>query len=231
MSCELFLVNYDLFESIGILVLVIVFQFAIYPTVSQFIGRTTESDSMKRACRYTKEFIEGLLIKPVSKKGVIISIGTILLLDFLYVLLSPTSQFGLRPEISVFTSVFFHPVWEELFYRGILLGGLIAITKLGYNLIEKLLKIPHKKFKPIYGIMTIIYILLTAYLFGLSHNALLQFYQGLLFAYLFVGDYLQRQFGINKKILHSENNIILPIIAHATHNTIIAIIVCLNITF
>ena len=153
------------------------------------------------------EFAEGFKLKKVPAKTILLSIVSIIALDILYVTLYPSGQLN-TPPFSIISTTILHPIVEEFIYRGLYFGVMVLVINTG----AIILHLPAEIKKP----LIILPITIQAISFGIDHNATLQAFQGILLALLFIGH--------NK--IKSKNNLLPPIIAHATHNIIITIMAC-----
>lgn len=202
MDCYLFALDFDF--ALVALFLAAIFLFQVFHR--RILDWAKGIDKRKGGRETFSEFIGWLKIRAVPKKAIFVSIAAIVLLDLVYYF-AYGGTVG-QMEFSQISTVVFHPVIEEFVYRGIFLGTLLFAVN---SLTAKFKKLESAKYS-LYAFA----IVFQAIWFGFEHGALLQFWQGALFALLFFG---------HGRIGY-RNNLLPPVIAHAVHNLWIALLNC-----
>ena len=223
MPCELFLLNYDLFESVVLVALFFLFQLFIFKRIIRRINlKKPKKQSGQVVIGHVKHYFEGWGLKKTRFRALVIAVALAVLLDAVYFLvLHPI--FGMGGEASITTSILFHPIWEEVFNRAIFMAGWIALIQILFFYLPKVSK-THASFCSVLEKALIVFVILVNGLsFGTMHGTFFQVLQGLLLGVLFLGDDLQKLLINSKKeVFGSRNNVVPAILAHAVHNFIVA---------
>jgi len=217
MGCELLAFDSDLVEVVISLAIIAILQVLVL--VLPRIKRIEEITERLRKAEPLQEFFEGFKIRKTQITAIAVAIISAIALDVIYFNLHG-GQIPISP-FSIISQILFHPIAEEFVNRWLILGTMLLLI----DLIPKKINHPIIKFS-----LTTFATLTQAIYFGILHNAFLQLLQGILLAILFMGDRFTELFtGPSKKqkIFGYKNNILPPIIAHATHNILINTLNCI----
>jgi hypothetical protein len=199
MTCEILTLDFDLAQVILVIIAIAIGQILYF-----FIKRTEWLNNRNIDIRL---FLEGLSIRNTSAKAISIAMGATIIIDICYFLLRPADPIN-APKFSMISTVLLHPIVEEFLVRGLFFASLLLVVRV----------ISKTSFKKLSTPLLAIFILIQAILFAQKH-------EGIPIDLILLGVWCGILFMGHKKI-GSENNLIPPILAHATHNALIAALYC-----